>query len=390
MPNKNGRLIAAVASVAVAAVAVGAALAYRQGPQNAAADAAPLSSSPSATSPATQATSPALATPSSIAAPSAGPAKITLAISKLAQGREPQVPYLIGRQIRGGSGSDVVVPGKGSVITLGRLDGNTLVVVHDPEATSDTTELLRLDPAGAVRRTPGVSSLVTSSDQRAAAYAAAQLSSLGEAKKGGTVYSETGAGVQTLKLPNVWNLQVLAYTGGKVYYRAADQDTGPWRLFSWVPGSETIRMVSSVVSPTAVSADGSTAASMGVINDDGTCSNVVRLPAGTQLFRTCEYAIDGFTPSGVTAYGGPAHRDGFCDGLVAAFDAGSGKVLHEWKGCFQEIGAEDDQHVLAVAYATPAGQTEKVKTAIIRCTITTGACELATPIGVDTPLVIGS
>jgi hypothetical protein len=52
--------------------------------------------------------------------------------------------------------------------------------------------------------------------------------------------------------------------------------------------------------------------------------------------------------------------------------------------------AEDDQHILVMAYASAVGQTEKVKTAIIRCTITTGACELATPIGTDTPLVIGS
>ena len=54
------------------------------------------------------------------------------------------------------------------------------------------------------------------------------------------------------------------------------------------------------------------------------------------------------------------------------------------------MSVEDDQHVLVVAYATPAGQDTKVKTAIIRCTISTGACELATPIGTDTPLVIGS
>ena len=388
MRNKNGRLIAVVASVAVAAVAIGAALAYRQGPQTAQADAAPLTSSPSSTKPSPSATpSPPAGTPS---APNpTAPAVTKLNISKLPQGREPQVPYLIGREVRSGSNYLVKIPGNGSVLSVGQLQTSTLaVVMYEPDG--DGTELVKIQSGGEIRRTPDVSSLVTTSDQTAAAYAAARLSSLGVPNKGGTVYAETADSLQSLKLPNNWEVRVIAYTGGKVYYRASDAETGPWKLYSWVPGEAKPLLIKGVISPTAISSDGRTAASMPVRNDDGTCSNVVQIPSGTQLFRTCAFQVRGFTPNGTIAYGDEDNAEGFCSGTSAAFEANSGKVLHEWKGCFQEMDVEDDQHVLVVAYATPAGQDTKVKTAIIRCTISTGACELATPIGTDTPLVIGS
>ncbi|WP_405063790.1 hypothetical protein OG474_19665 [Kribbella sp. NBC_01505] len=386
MRNKNGRLIAVVASVAVAAVAIGAALAYRQGPQSGQANAAaPLTTSPSPTPTTTPSTPSPSATPTKT--PSA-PTETKLTISKLPQGREPQVPYLIGREVRT-SGYTETIPGKGGVLSVGRVQSSVLaVVMYEPDG--DGTELLRIQAGTVNRRTPDVSSLVTTVDQTAAAYAAARISNLGVANKGATVYAESGNSLQSLKLPNSWEVQVLAYTGGKVYYRASDKETGPWKLYSWVPGEAQGQLIKTVVSPTAISADGRTAASMGVRNDDGTCSTIVQASSGTQFFRTCEFQINGFTPNGATAYGVEDNAEGFCAGTSAAMEANSGKVLHQWKGCFQNMSSEDDQHVLVMAYATPAGQTEKVKTAIIRCTITTGSCELATPIGTDTPLVIGS
>ncbi|GAA1688786.1 hypothetical protein GCM10009745_37130 [Kribbella yunnanensis] len=388
MRNNNGRLIAVVASVAVAAVAIGATLAYRQGPQTAKADVAPLTSTPSPT-PTPSATPPA---PTLSAVPSKPPVtstESTVNVSKLPEGRAPQVPYLIGREVRSGSELVETIPGKGSVLTVGRLGGSVLaVVMYEPDG--DGTELLKLSSGDTVRRTPDVSSLVTTSDQTGAAYAASRLSSLGVTTKGGTVYAESGDSVQSLKLPNSWEVQVLAYTDGKVYYRASDKETGPWKLYSWVPSAAKAELIKAVISPTAVSANGNTAAAMPVRNDDGTCSNVVQVPSGTQFFRTCEFQVRGFTPNGATAYGDEDNAEGFCSGISAAFEANSGKILHKWKGCFQEMAVEDDQHVLVVAYASAVGQTEKIKTAIIRCTITTGACERATPIGTDTPLVIGS
>lgn len=391
MRNNNGRLIAVVASVAVAAVAIGAALAYRQGPQNANADVAPLTSSPStpqtaSATPSATPSTPTNATPSK--APSTG-TESTVNVNKLPEGRAPQVPYLIGREVRSGGSTLATVPGKGSVISVGQLQGSVLaVVMYEPDG--DGTELLKLASGDTVRRTRDVSSLVTTSDQTAAAYAASRLSSLGVTNKGATVYAESADSVQSLKLPNSWEVRVLAYTDGKVYYRASDTETGPWNLYSWVPSTPKPELIKAVISPTAVSANGRTAASMPVRNDDGTCSNVVKVPSGSQLFRTCDFQVRGFTPDGATAYGDEDNAEGFCSGISAAIEASSGKVLHKWKGCFQEMSAEDDQHVLIVAYASAVGQTEKVKTAIIRCTTTTGACERATPIGTDTQLEIGS
>ena len=58
-------------------------------------------------------------------------------------------------------------------------------------------------------------------------------------KQGGTVYAETvgeSGSLKSLKLPDAWNVQVLAYVDGKVYYRADTDDTGAWKLYSWVPG----------------------------------------------------------------------------------------------------------------------------------------------------------
>ncbi|MFB6719981.1 hypothetical protein ACFCV3_07470 [Kribbella sp. NPDC056345] len=389
MRNNNGRLIAVVASVAVAAVAIGATLAYRQGPQTAKANVAPLTSSPSL-SPTPSAT-PSTPTPTRVPSkpPSTG-TESTVNVNKLPEGRAPQVTYLAGREVRSGSETVATIPGKGSVLSVGRMGGSVLaVVMYEPDG--DGTELLKLTSGSdTVRRTRDVSSLVTTSDQTSAAYAASRLSSLGVTNKGGTVYAESADSVQSLKLPNSWEVQVLAYTGGKVYYRASDAETGPWKLYSWVPSSAKPELIKAVISPTAVSANGSTAAAMPVRNDDGTCTNVVQVPSGTQLFRTCEFQVRGFTPNGATAYGDEDNAEGFCSGIAAAFEANSGRVLHKWKGCFQEMSAEDDQHVLVVAYASAVGQVEKVKTAIIRCTIATGACERATPIGTDTQLVIGS
>jgi hypothetical protein len=62
--------------------------------------------------------------------------------------------------------------------------------------------------------------------------------------------------------------------------------------------------------------------------------------------------------------------------LVAALNSSSGAVKREWTGAqFLEVVAEDDDHLLMVVDSgdgTPGG--------IIRCTIGTGGCEVATPL----------
>ncbi len=397
MRNNNRRLVILVASVAVAAVAVGAAFAYRQGPEKAVADAAPLTGSPSPTpSPTptpsdTPTTAKPTPTPKPTSAPptSIGPAKVTVDINKLSKGREPAIPYLIGREVRGGSGDAIKIPGTGGVIAIGRLDTGVMAVVTKGDSG---TELLKIHNSE-VRRTPDVSSLVTTRDQSAAAYAAARISSLGAQEKGGILYAETvgeSGSVKSLKLPDAWNLRVLAYVDGKVYYRADSDDTGSWKLYSWVPGASKAILVKAVASPSAVSADGSVAASVSLINDRGSCSSVVEIATGKQFSRGCDYMLTGFTPDTVTAVGGPAYGDGYCNTVQAAVDSRTGKLIREWNGCFHQIVAEDDQHVLIVAVGKGQGEETGVERAIIRCNLATPTCELATPIAVDKSTEIGT
>ncbi|TCO13904.1 hypothetical protein EV652_12565 [Kribbella steppae] len=394
MRNNNRRLVILVASVAVAAVAIGAAFAYRQGPEAAQAEAAPLTGSPSPQTPSktptpvkpTPTTKPTTAPPKST-----GPVKVTVDINKLSQGRAPQIPHLVGREVRGGAGSPLKIPGTGGIIAIGRLDIAALAVVMTGE---DDTELLKVDGTGEVRRTPDVTSLATTADQSAAAYGSSWISNLGGTKKqGGTVYAETvgeSGSVRSLKVPDAWSVQVLEYVDGKVYYRADTDDTGAWKLYSWVPGEAKPTLVKTVTSPSAVSRDGRVAASVNLINDGGSCSSMVEVASGKQFSRTCDYWVTGFTPDTVTAVGGPAYGDGYCNGVQAAVDTRTGKLIREWNGCFHQIVAEDDQHVLIVAVGKGQGEETGVERAIIRCNLATPDCELATPIAVDKATEIGT
>lgn len=396
MSQKNSQLVALVASVAVAAVVIGGVLAYQQSPHDALTEAAPLPGQPTPTVPSTPPiasppltppiapSSPSTSPPSVPASPT-GPITVDLTVSKLAKGREPQVPYLVGREVRGGTGSLAKVPGSEEIFAVGRLDSSVLAIV----AKGEGSELLRFGSgSNDIRRTADVSSLVTAENQSAAAYAAARLSSLGVATKGAVVYAESGGSVQSLKVPNGWNVEVLAYVNGKVYYRAGESEFGAWKLYTWTPGTAK-PVLQKAPSPTAVSPDGRFAASASLVNDAGSCSSVNEIATGKQLWQTCDNWIRGFTPDGATALGDPANGEGYCLGEQSALDALSGRLLRKWKGCFHQLKAEDNQHLLIVAVASGGGGDPGTKSAIIRCDLTTGQCELATPISTDTRLLVG-
>lgn len=377
MKQKNGRLIVLVAAVAVAAVAVGGALAYSQGPQNDDGTAGPLpvagaSSTPSKTPSAT----PSL-TPSTTPSAPSGPVKVKVNLAKLPQGRDPQLPYLFDREVRGGAGGPEKIPGKEPIHQVARLNGMVLAVVSKG---LDGSELLKLGPSdGEVNRIPDVDSIVTSADGSAAAYSATKRGADGGLLKGGTIYIETDH-LETLKLPNLWSVEVLALVDGKVYFAANDNDTNPWQFYSWTPGAAKPTEIK-VGSPTAVSDNGELVSSMGLINDGGSCSDVTQIATGKRLWKTCESSIDGFTPDGATAFGGPSYRDGYADGTVAALNGTTGRIIREWQGIFHQAVPEDDQHLLIVADTLDGGgESGNGNRLIIRCDITTGACERATPL----------
>jgi len=387
MRQNNGRLIALVAAVAVAAIAVGGALAYRQGPQDGLeAEAAPLSGSPSPT-PSTTRSTPS-ATPSPTQAKktptptTTGPVKTEVNLAKLSDGRAPQVAYLTGRTVRGGAGQDVKVPGTGGIQAVARFRQSVLAVVS---AGDNTTEMLTIDEDGTVRRkTPNVNQIATTEDGTGAAYLTALVSDLGEQSPGTTVYAEQ-KGIQKLTVPDVWNATLIGYVNEKVYfYASAKEASSTWSLYEWTPGASKATVIKTVPKPTAVSGDGTKAASLTTMNDYNSCTTVLSIASGKRLWKTCDYQVDGFTADGATAIAGPFYRDGYGDGIAAALDAKNGTLLHEWSGVFRQTVAEDDQHLLILA-----DNGEETPASIIRCTITTGACERATPLAKGT-LLIGS
>ncbi|MEV6411632.1 hypothetical protein [Kribbella sp. NPDC051718] len=324
---------------------------------------------------------PSTAPPPSSATTSTGPTTVEPNVSKLPGGRAPQIPYQVGGEVRGGAGQARKIP-EGAVL-VGRMNTDVLAVVRTDKG-SDCRSSATVPRA----RTPGVSSLAITADQSAAAYAVGTLHQRGPISKGGAVYSKTGS-IRKLDLPNSWEVEVLAYRGGKVYFRAGTTEKGDRLLYEWTPGAAKATVIPAVNFPTAVSLDGTVAASMQLLTDAGTCSTITGIASGKQLWRTCENQLRGFTPDSRTVIGSDAYADGFCIREIAALDAGTGRLIRKWKGCFQDFAAEDDQHVLIVAVAEGGGGDPGTKSAIIRCDISTGRCERATPITVDVPLGLG-
>jgi hypothetical protein len=392
MLQKNGRLVVLVAAVAVAAVVIGGVVASQRGPRSEGGTAAPLSAP--TTTPITKTSPPATPTTTSALTPSTtpdkptGPVKITLNLAKLPRGRDPQVPYLVGRVVSGGAGGPETIPGKADIQQVARVNGRVLAVV----TSGLGTELLKLGPTtGAVERVPDVTTVVTSADSTIAAYSTTRIGSQSEALKGGTLYSDSG-GLEThkLELPTAWQLRVLAVVDGKVYFESAATEGGRSKLHSWTPGAAKATQLD-VTSPTGISADGRLVVSQGLISDGGSCSDVTEVATGKRLWKTCESGIEGFTPDARTAFGGDAYADGYCSGTATALDALTGVILRQWTSCFFQTVPEDDQHLLIVADAINGGGEDGYgQRGIIRCNITTGACELATPLTPHSQVHIGT
>ncbi|MGW6278879.1 hypothetical protein [Kribbella sp. NPDC055071] len=395
MRKMNGRLIALVAAVAVAAIATGGALAYRQGPShNTQVDAAPLAGTPSpgqtptpptpTPSATPKSTPPPARTPVPTATPSkAGPVKSKIELAKLADGRAPQVTYVSGRTVKGGPGQEVTVPGKADIQAVARLSQSVLAIVTKG---TNQTEMLTLGSDGKIlKRTPDVTAVVTTEDGMAAAYTATNRSeATGQEQPGAIIYAEEKA-VQKLTMPGVYDAYPLGYIGGKVYFSARATEAGnSGTFYSWIPGASKATAIKGVPVPTALSSDGTLAASLINQTDYKSCTNVNEAATGKRLWKTCDYMVDKFTRDGSTAIAGPFYRDGYGDGLTAALDATTGNLLHEWSGVFRQTVAEDDNHLLILA-----DDGEETPASIIRCTITTGTCERATPLAKGN-LLIGS
>ena len=200
---------------------------------------------------------------------------------------------------------------------------------------------------------------------------------MGPEWRGGAVYYTASSSVRKLEAPaTAFQLEVVRVTDhGKVYYHWKDSSDGPWNLFEWLPGHAPTP-VKSVASATTVSDDGALAASISDSDPGegtGTCSTVTLVSAGKRLWRTCESTVLGFTPDhSVTIGRGGVGDDGTAT-RITAHDTATGQVIREWTGHFGGVLAEDDEHLLMVWDHA----VNLIKRSIVRCTISTGACEAA-------------
>jgi hypothetical protein len=381
MKRQNGLLVALVAAVTVAAVVLGGTIASRQGPHDDVAQAVPLPAlstpipRPNTPTPKPPSTTPSapVSTPVPLSEPtSTGPTKITLQVSKLSTGRQPQIPYLTGRQVRGGAGGPVDIPGKDDILEFARVGGSVLALTTDEKGSN----LLRLDANGPAS-IPGVNHLVATDDQRGAAYSA--IPGL-PPTEGGTLYADTGSEVKSLKLTKGWNFQVIAMVADKVYFQSSNVlgSGATWSTYTWTAGESKTTLVKSIPDATRLTSDGRTAASTLLANENGSCSGISAVETGQRAWKTCDYHLEGFNPGGTVVFGTPSGDDGPCISAEAALDAKTGRLIRQWKGCVQSTAPEDDEHLLMVAVASGSGET--ARSAIIRCAIGTGDCELATPV----------
>jgi hypothetical protein len=310
-----------------------------------------------------------------------GPVKVALTMGKLPTGSEPRIPYLVGREVRGG-GDPVKIPGTGDIFGIARLKSSVFALV----TRGADSDLLKID-GGNVRTTPGVGTLVTTADQTAAAYAVTTRAKDGTTAEGGIVRAESGGSVKSLKVTDGWSLYVLAYAGGKVYFGVAvSLESSETKLYSWSPADAKATLVKTTAKTMALTSDGATAASRVLSDNSGDCFTITTMATGKRLWKTCDNYLTAFTPDGAVVIGGPPRTDANCTPSQVVLDAKSGRLLREWTGCFRTTVAEDDEHLLTVAIASGAGEEKGVRSAIIRCAISTGACELATPIRTDVHL----
>ena len=379
----QAKSIALVAGVAVAAVVVTAFVVVRQVPTVTAGSdpAAPLSAttstgtptSPPATPTATPSTTPsktptrtASSTPSSTGL--TGPTVIELEPGSYERGAAPSIPYVDKRTLVDGrtrAKSDRLV--WQSVRTT---DGPLAVVATG----TDSTELRAYDRDGKLlQRVPGVSTVKASADGRFSAYA---TTGPREEDKGAVVTWRSHDDSQTrqLRRPADYGLRILYVDAGFVYFSSSTSVAGDAALYRWkLPGS-TVERRSGVQNPSAVSPQGSQVSMVTSTSDEGSCSKVVDA-ANTRIgyWSTCEFSIRAFSPRGRTVLAGAAYTDGYGEGFTAVLENSTGKVLRKWNGLVLGSAYEDEDHVLMVV-------EEKEHNAIVRCSIATGDCRLATPL----------
>jgi hypothetical protein len=371
----NAKAMGLVASVAAAAVVVTTALVARQVPRLTATDApaAPIRNGAAAATPSVPAASTRPAASPSATKPARPRRPVTqdLDPGSLGRGDAPRIPYVDEHTLIGGGHK----ASSKSAIAAGALADDGLMAVV--AITDARTELQIFDSAGRVtRRVPDVNRVRSSAGGGYSAYSTQKLDvNGGSVLKGSIVSWRDNKSDRTVQLsrPDDYDVRILGVNSERVYFSSrASESTSASTLYEWwIKGGKASRM-SHVRTPTALSANGSQAASLVSITDSGSCTEVLASYDGSGYWKTCDYQVDAFSPAGRTVLAGPAYRDGYADTYVAVLDNSDRKLLRKWKGVsVKQAAYEDEDHILLVAEKGSRG-------AIVRCSISTGGCELAT------------
>ena len=338
--QRRRRVVTGLAALAVAAVVVPTALAVGGGidraDQPAPATTSPSpSSSPSAvalpseapSSPAAPSPSTADPSPSSPTPTSSGVRTVRLRADTEQHGGEPQISYVLQRQIVKPDGSTVPIDGD-----LAQVEGFGTGWVGRSTDDQGNSDVIFFDSAGKpTLEKPIGSRLAFSQDGTLVAYTTRDQK-LMVAWDGGSAVTRLrteGPGVVTPRAvvgsqrcdnPEGEGGCMVYYdqeaADGTVVAKVSDRhgivDTlGPFRRVDDVgPDGRVAGMVSS--------------------SDTGSCS-AVQDADGKQLWRTCDYSLGRFSRDGRYIIGHPAYADGLGDPLVAVLDARTGKPLVEYR-----------------------------------------------------------
>lgn len=382
--QRRRTVVAAVTAVAVVAIAVPVAV-YAGGTLNGDGPVAPPSTSGTPTSPATvtPSSTPPPAKPSQQPTQSSpptsqqtglpGPVKIEIDLTKLGRGARPKMTYI--------DGNAVVVDGRRIVVKDPNLrlwqaaaTGRGAAVLH---ALDEAGGLSLLDAEGnEVRAFDNGNRLRSSRDGSAIAFAVPAGTPVGPQKAGATLYHRDNSSgtLRSLRLQSGYDLRIHAVIGDAVYFSYRPKESADHGVLrKWIAGSSQSTRVTTVPWPSAVSDDGSIAATLRSISDSGSCSALVDVADGSERWRTCKNQLVEIAPDNGTVLGDDAYSDGYAPLKISLLDSRNGTLLREWRGLFTEQRYEDSDHVLLVA-------EQDGKSAIVRCTISTGSCELATPV----------
>jgi hypothetical protein len=180
---------------------------------------------------------------------------------------------------------------------------------------------------------------------------------------------------------------VAAVRGDRVYFEASPGGSGPDIVLVWNSATGTVRTVRSALALHTLNNAG-TVAGLSLGRSYATaCSGLVDVATGSRRWQTCDHVLNDFTPDDRLVIGAGTQRgdasvvpteDGRLGPTTAVFDAATGDIRTEWYGgpAISKARPEDDGHVLMVA----SDDQLDPRTAIVRCAIRTGACELATPL----------